>query len=128
MFKDLLEEVSQGEGEEELPPQLGLISGIMSVDGRGCPRCENQLCFGGKVDLFLPCRRCAGGSGSRPSRCTDRCALAASSQRSNNRAASCAAADEPGIPFTLAALGSAGGACRQGVGLPAHGHRAQPQV
>src|SRR5207244_6974906 len=128
MFKDLLEEVSRGGKErKELPQQLGLLSGIMSVDGYGCPRCENQLCFGWKVDLFLPGGRCAGGSRSRASRCTDRCALAASSQRSNNRAASCAAADEPGIPFTLAALGSAGGACRQGVRLPAHGHLAQPQ-
>ena len=87
MFKDLLEEVSRGGKErKELPQQLGLLSGIMSVDGYGCPRCENQLCFGWKVDLFLPGGRCAGGSRSRASRCTDRCALAASSQRSNNRA------------------------------------------
>src|SRR6266566_5552082 len=43
MFKDLLEEVSRGGKERrELPQQLGLISGIMSVDGHGCPRCENQ--------------------------------------------------------------------------------------
>src|SRR2546423_12546562 len=65
-LKTYLKKLAKGRERKELPPQLGLISGIMSVDVHGCPRCENQLCFGGEVDLFLFCCRFARGFGSPP--------------------------------------------------------------
>src|SRR5437667_3605471 len=98
------------------------------IDRHGRPHSERQLRFGRKLDVFLPCRRRAGCSRSGTSRCPDRCALAAACQRSDHGTSRRAAADEPGVPFALAAQRSSGGARCNRVRFAAHGHCVQPEV